>query len=50
MRISMHPGQYTVINSPDDVVTRAVADLEYREQVLNLLSRLEECLCNLVIS
>ncbi len=38
MRISMHPGQYTVINSPDeDVVNRAIADLEYHEQVLRLL-------------
>ncbi len=28
MRVSMHPGQYTVLNSPDgDVVARAVADL-----------------------
>lgn len=39
MRVSMHPGQYTVINSPDeDVVKRAVADLEYHEQVLHLLN------------
>lgn len=39
MRVSMHPGQYTVINSPDEeVVKRAIADLEYHEQVLRLLS------------
>lgn len=39
IRISMHPGQYTVINSPDeDVVKRAIADLEYHEQVLRLLN------------
>ncbi len=39
MRVSMHPGQYTVINSPDeDVVKRAIADLEYHEQVLSLLN------------
>ncbi len=38
MRVSMHPGQYTVMNSPDeDVVKRAIADLEYHAQVLNLL-------------
>lgn len=38
MRISMHPGQYTVMNSPDEnVVNRAIADLEYHEQVLRLL-------------
>lgn len=30
IRHSMHPGQYTVLNSPDqDVVNRAVLDLEY---------------------
>lgn len=30
MRLSMHPGQYTVLNSPDEsVVTRAVEDLIY---------------------
>lgn len=38
MRVSMHPGQYTVLNSPDeDVVLRAVLDLEYHTQVLNSL-------------
>lgn len=30
IRLSMHPGQYTVLNSPNtDVVKRAVLDLEY---------------------
>lgn len=30
MRLSMHPGQYTVLNSPNsDVVKRAIQDLEY---------------------
>ncbi len=30
LRLTMHPGQYTVLNSPDDgVVERAVAELEY---------------------
>jgi UV DNA damage endonuclease len=36
MRVSMHPGQYTVLNSPDeDVVKRAAADLEYHARVLD---------------
>lgn len=38
IRVSMHPGQYTVLNSPDpDVVERAAADLMYHEKVLHLL-------------
>ncbi|NLB51880.1 MAG: UV DNA damage repair endonuclease UvsE [Syntrophomonadaceae bacterium] len=38
MRVSMHPGQYTVLNSPDEgVVRRAVEDLEYHERVLSSL-------------
>lgn len=38
MRISMHPGQYTVLNSPsEDVVERAIADLIYHDQVLTAL-------------
>lgn len=38
-RISMHPGQYTVINSPrTEVVDRAVEDLIYHEKVLSNLS------------
>ena len=36
MRVSMHPGQYTVLNSPDPgVVERAVADLTYHCRVLD---------------
>lgn len=40
IRVSMHPGQYTVLNSPSlDVVKRAVDDLIYHERVLsNLLT------------
>jgi len=35
MRVSMHPGQYTVLNSLSDAVAeRAVADLLYHAQVL----------------
>ena len=38
MRVSMHPGQYTVLNSPDlNVVENAVEDLAYHEKVLRLL-------------
>jgi len=38
MRVSMHPGQYTVLNSPSlDVVNRAIDDLEYHTRVLNTL-------------
>ncbi len=38
MRISMHPGQYTVLNSPDrDVVNRAIDDLIYHNLVLDSL-------------
>ncbi len=38
MRVSMHPGQYTVLNSPDDlIVKRAVADLEYHCRFLDSL-------------
>ena len=39
MRVSMHPGQYTVLNSPDaDVVRRAIEDLAYHAKFLDLLS------------
>lgn len=38
LRVSMHPGQYTVLNSPDEgVVSRAMDDLEYHAQVLDAL-------------
>lgn len=38
MRLSMHPGQYTVINSPNsDVVDRAILDLEYHNKFLDAL-------------
>lgn len=37
-RLTMHPGQYTVLNAPDPgVVERAVADLTYHARVLDLL-------------
>lgn len=38
MRISMHPGQYTLLNSPrKEVVAAAVRDLAYHARVLDLL-------------
>ncbi len=38
IRVSMHPGQYTVLNSPNrDVVSRAVEDLDYHALFLNSL-------------
>lgn len=38
MRVSMHPGQYTVLNSPDDsIVKAAIADLEYHARFLKAL-------------
>lgn len=38
MRISMHPGQYTLLNSPRrPVVEAALADLRYHARVLSLL-------------
>lgn len=38
IRVSMHPGQYTVINSPkEEVVSRAMEDLRYHTKVLDSL-------------
>lgn len=38
IRVSMHPGQYTVLNSPDSrVVQNAIKDLEYQERFLSSL-------------
>ncbi len=38
MRFSMHPGQYTVLNSPDEkVVENAVNEVDYHAEVLSLL-------------
>ncbi|MDW7657342.1 MAG: UV DNA damage repair endonuclease UvsE [Bacillota bacterium] len=38
MRVSMHPGQYTVINALDDgVVRRAIADLGYHADFIDAL-------------
>ncbi len=38
MRISMHPGQYTILNSPrKETVRAAIADLRYHSRVLSLM-------------
>lgn len=38
IRVSMHPGQYTVLNSPnEEVVKRSIADLEYHCRFLDAL-------------
>jgi UV DNA damage endonuclease len=43
MRISMHPGQYTVLNSPDEgIVDRAVEDLKYHSRFLDCLGATTE--------
>lgn len=39
MRVSMHPGQYTVLNSPDaTVVANALKDLAYHAEFMDALS------------
>lgn len=39
MRLSTHPGQYTVLNSPNpDVISRAVAEIQYHVQLMDLLN------------
>ncbi len=44
VRLSMHPGQYTVLNSPrQDVVRKAVADLAYHAAFLDALQAGPEC-------
>lgn len=43
MRVSMHPGQYTVLNSPDqEVVKKAIGDLNYHSRVLDTLGLKEK--------
>lgn len=43
IRLSMHPGQYTVLNSPDEeVAKRAVKDLEYHTRLLDSLASSQE--------
>ena len=36
LRVSMHPGQYTVLNSPnDEIVHKAIEDLNYHTSLLD---------------
>lgn len=38
LRLSMHPGQYTVLNSPNKgIVTRAIEDLQYHCDILDIM-------------
>lgn len=38
LRVSMHPGQYTIINSPsDDIVNKSIRDFEYHTDFLDSL-------------
>lgn len=38
IRLSMHPGQYTVLNSPDEsVVARAAEDLRYHARFMDAM-------------
>ncbi len=44
MRLTMHPGQYTILNSPrEEVVFNAVKDLEYHCNVLDAMNLDETC-------
>jgi UV DNA damage endonuclease len=44
IRLSMHPGQYTVINSPnEEVVKKSVRELIYHAEVLDLLGMDSSC-------
>ena len=44
MRISVHPGQYTIINSPrPEVVTASIRELEYHADILASLRADESC-------
>jgi UV DNA damage endonuclease len=44
MRVSMHPGQYTVLNSPrEEVVEKSIADLEYHCRFLDAMEVNYQC-------
>ncbi|MFC0472047.1 UV DNA damage repair endonuclease UvsE [Halalkalibacter kiskunsagensis] len=39
MRLSMHPGQYSILNAKNpDIVRKAIWDLEYHNKILNLVN------------
>lgn len=44
IRLSMHPGQYTILNTPDEeVLCRSIADLRYHCDILNLMKMDNSC-------
>ncbi|MBH1941853.1 UV DNA damage repair endonuclease UvsE [Mobilitalea sibirica] len=44
MRVSMHPGQYTVLNAPNpQVVENAIRDLQYHDRFLTALGMDQKC-------
>ena len=47
LRLSFHPGAYTVLNSPDkEIVLKAVADLEAQSQILDAMGLGPEAVIN----
>ncbi|MFC0560010.1 UV DNA damage repair endonuclease UvsE [Halalkalibacter alkalisediminis] len=39
IRLTMHPGQYSILNSPKpEIVRKAILDLEYHAKILNLVN------------
>jgi UV DNA damage endonuclease len=48
IRVSTHPGQYTVLNSPDSSIVRAsVAELVYHARLLDALN--VDCTCKIIV-
>lgn len=44
IRLTMHPGQYTILNTPvEDVLQRSIADLRYHCDMLNLMEMDASC-------
>lgn len=44
IRLTMHPGQYTILNTPDEeVLYRSMADLRYHCDILNLMGMDQTC-------
>lgn len=48
IRLTMHPGQYTILNTPvEDVLQRSIADLRYHCDILNLMEM--DAACKLIL-
>ncbi|KMQ49774.1 UV DNA damage endonuclease [Chitinispirillum alkaliphilum] len=44
MRLTMHPGQYTVLNTPNETfLTRSINDLQYHQTVLSMMGLDNSC-------